>query len=162
MQEAQQDAWAQRSVRRGAARRDGQDRSNAASEFSPFVPNFSLVPSCEGKIRYVPEKNGTEGKIRSQVADRWAGAGRECRAGIAGRAGMGRAGGGTCVFLHKYVRRNRLGCRFGAEHRGKNPYYSLDFFREVQDISLIFPDFFRGKIPANSREESGAITNVKP
>ena len=117
MQEAQQDAWAQRSVRRGAARRDGQDRSNAASEFSPFVPNFSLVPSCEGKIRYVPEKNGTEGKIRSQVADRWAGAGRECRAGMAGlpglagmagRAGMGpgpvRGGGGhACSYIKTCV-----------------------------------------------------------
>ena len=62
--------------------------------FSPFVPNFSLVPSYEEKIRYVPrEKNGTEEKIRLQVPDRWAGAGGSggpgWRAGMAGRAGMG-------------------------------------------------------------------------
>ena len=67
---------------------------SAASEFSPFVPNFSLVPSCEGKIRYVPEKNGTGEKIqvRSQVPDRWAGADRKWRAWTADRAWMaGRA-----------------------------------------------------------------------
>ena len=41
-------------------------------------------------------KNGTEGKIRSQMLDHWAGVGRECRAWMAGRAwmgaGQGRAG----------------------------------------------------------------------
>ena len=101
MQKARQDAWAQRSVRRGAARRDGQGRFNAAREFSPFVPNFSLVPSCEGKIRYVPrEKNGTEGKIRSQVPGRAAGleragsGGQGWRAGPGWRQGPGRGGVG--------------------------------------------------------------------
>ena len=39
------------------------------------------------------EKNGIEGKIRLQVPDRWAGAGRERRAGMAGRAGMGAGAG---------------------------------------------------------------------
>ena len=34
------------------------------------------------------KKNGTEGKIWLQAQDRWAGAGRECRAGMAGWAGM--------------------------------------------------------------------------
>ena len=53
MQKAQEDAWTQRSVRRGAARRGGQGRFKAVSEFSPFVPIFPLVPSCEGKIWYV-------------------------------------------------------------------------------------------------------------
>ena len=34
-------------------------------------------------------KIGTEGKIWSQVPDRWAGAGRECRAGKAAEMGWG-------------------------------------------------------------------------
>ena len=59
------------------------------------------------------EKNGIEGKIRLQVPDRWAGAGRERRAGMAGRdggrAGMAGLGWGTCVFLHKNVRRITVG-----------------------------------------------------
>ena len=37
-------------------------------------------------------------------------------------------------------------------------YYLPDFFQEVPDISLVFPDFSRGKNPANSRGKSGAIT----
>ena len=39
-----------------AARRGGQDSFNAVSEFSPFVQKYSLVPSREEKIRYVPRK----------------------------------------------------------------------------------------------------------
>ena len=45
------------------------------------------------ELRVHREDEGAEGKIRSQVPDRWAGAGWEWRAGMAGRAGMvGRAG----------------------------------------------------------------------
>ena len=83
MQKAQQDAWAQRSVRRGAARRDVQGRFNAASEFSPFVPKFSLIPVCPGKKTVLREKFGC----------RCRNAGLE-RAGMAGRDGWpGRDGG---------------------------------------------------------------------
>ena len=81
------------------------------------------------------EKFGTEGKIRSQVAERagagWSGPGGRGQGG-GGRAGWGRAGRvgaglvgvgravqpwreGTCVFIHKNVRRNRIECCFGAE-----------------------------------------------
>ena len=91
------------------------------------------------------EKNDTEGKIRSQIPNRWAGAGRECRAGIAGRAGMGRAGGGTCVFLHKYVRRNRLECRFGAEYRGESPVIFTGFFPGGTRYFPRFTGFFPRK-----------------
>ena len=112
----------------GAARCDGQGPLNAASEFSPFVPNFSLVPSCEGKIRYVPrEKNGTEGKIRSQVPDRWAGAGRDGGPGRDG--GQGRDG-------------NSLECRFGAEYRGKNSVFFTGFFPRGTGYFPRFPGFF--------------------
>ena len=58
IQKAQQDAWAQCSVRRGAARRDVQGRFNAVSEFSLIVPNFSLVPVCPGKKTVLREKFG--------------------------------------------------------------------------------------------------------
>ena len=68
------------------------------------------------------------GKIHLQLPDRWAGAGREDQAWMAGRAWMagqgqaGPGGGGTCVFLNT---------------EGKIRYFLLDFFREVQDISLV-------------------------
>ena len=76
-------------------------------------------------------------------------AGMADRAGRGAGAGPGRGGGGwTCVFLRKNVRRNRLECRFGAEYRGENPVLFTAIFREVQDISLVFPDFFL-------REKSG-------
>ena len=157
MQKAQQDAWAQCSVRRGAARRDGQGSFNAAPEFSPFAQNFPLVSSCEEKIRYVPrEKNGTvtEGKIWSQVPNRWAGAGRDDglgRDGGPGRdGGRGRArvGWGTCVFRHRNVRRNRLECRFGAEHQGENPVLFTRFFPRGTGYFPRFPGYFL-------REKSG-------
>ena len=38
----------------------GQGRFNAVSAFSPFVPNFSIVPSRQEKKLVCPEKNGTE------------------------------------------------------------------------------------------------------
>ena len=64
MQKAQDaSAWAQRSVRFGAARRDGQGHLNAASEFSPL---YQFFPARE-KSSMSRKKNGTEGKIRSQV-----------------------------------------------------------------------------------------------
>ena len=49
---AQKDAWAQRSVLRGA---EDKVASTPFSAFSPFVPNFSLVtkfsPQARGKRR---------------------------------------------------------------------------------------------------------------
>ena len=81
----------------GAGLRGGQSCFNAVSVFSPFVPIFSPIPSREGKIRYIPKKKTvlSPGKIRTQVLHRWAGAGWEGRAAMAGWAGMGpRAGVG--------------------------------------------------------------------
>ena len=82
-----------------------------------IATDFPIVSSLE-------EEKGTDpGKIRSQVPDRWAGAGRDVGPGrdgpVEAGVGPGRAKGGgegTCVFLHKYMRRNRLKCRFGAEY----------------------------------------------
>ena len=67
------------------------------------------------------------------------------RDGGRGRAGMG---WGTCVFLHKNVRRNRLECRFGAEYRGKNPVLFTGFFPRGTGYFPRFPGFF-------PREKSG-------
>ena len=92
-------------ARRGAA---GKVNSKLqVSFFYPFVPNFSLVPSREGKIRNIPGKKLvlSQGKIRLQVPDLWAGAGWSGPGRDGGGQGPGRAGGGgggTCVFLHKY------------------------------------------------------------
>ena len=44
--------------------------------------------------------------------------------------------GGTFVFLHKSVRRNRAECRFEAICRGESPAFSQNFFREVPDFCL--------------------------
>ena len=65
---------------------------------------FPSFPHAREKSGMSRKKNGTDGKIRSQVPDRWAGAGRECWAGMAagqgwrtgpgGGPGPGRAGGG--------------------------------------------------------------------
>ena len=146
MQKAQQDAWA-----RCAARRDGQGSLNAASEFSPLYQIFPSFPHASEKSSMSREKRGTEGKIRSQVLDRWAGAGLECRAtmaglvGIVGRAGMGAGAGqggwGTCVFLNKNVRRNRLECRFRAEYQGENPVFFSGFFPRGTGYFPRFPKF---------------------
>ena len=98
----------------------GQGCFNAVSDFFPLVLNFSLFSHTREKFGISQEtwKNGTEGNIQSQVQDRaWqelAGAGLEGRAGMGDLARMGAwAGGGeggTCVFLHKTLRRNRLDC----------------------------------------------------
>ena len=95
-----------------------------------------------------------------QVPDSWAGAGREWQAGLAGRVGWpGRDGGqgldggwgqtgvgwGTCVFLHKNVRRNRLECRFRAERRGKSCILYQIFpkrYRIFPSFSQIFPQHY--------------------
>ena len=67
------------------------------------------------------KKNGTEAKIRLQVADRArpkrAGRGRAGwgdRVWMGAGAGPGKGGGERCVFLHKKVCRNRVECRFWA------------------------------------------------
>ena len=63
-------------------------------------------------------------------------------------AGAGQGRGGTCVFLHKNVRRNRLECRFGAEYRGENQVFFTRFFQGVTGYFPCFTGFFRGKNPA--------------
>ena len=97
----------------------------------------------------MPRKKNGSGKIRSQVQDRWAG-GWEVRAGGPGRDGWPGpvwAGGcvGTCVFLHKHVRRNRLGSLFRAVCLGKKHLHFTRFF-------LGGTGFFRGKSPAKLGE----------
>ena len=77
----------------GAARRDVQGRFNAASEFSPFVPNFSLVPVCSGKKTVLREKFGC--RCRTAGLERAGMAGRDgAGAGMGGRAGRDGAGAG--------------------------------------------------------------------
>ena len=146
-------------ARRGAAR---------ARSFQCSTWVFSSF-TCKGKIRHVPWKKtvlrekfgsrcGTAGLERAGSGWQgwWAWPGWRAWQGLAGMGGWG--GWGTCMFLHKKVRRNRLECQFGVEYRGKIRYYLLDFFREVQNISLVFLDFSRGKKPAYSRGKSSAIT----
>ena len=108
---------------------------------------FPSSPHAMEKFGMSPKKkNDTEGKIRSQVPDRWAGAGLECRAGGRGRARPGR-GWGTCVFLHKNVRKNRLECRLGAEYRGENPVFFAGYFpRFLGFFSRKKSGEFEGKI----------------
>ena len=66
--------------------------------------------------------------------------------GLGRDGGRGRAGGwGTCVFLHKNVRRNRLECRFGAEYRGKSPVFFTGFFPRGTGYFPCFPGFFPRK-----------------
>ena len=85
-----------------AARRGGQGCFKAESDFSPFVPNFSFVPSREReKSGLSRNKNGTEGKIRSQVPDHWTegveGAGPGQWAGPGWGPGPGRVAGDVRV-----------------------------------------------------------------
>ena len=61
------------------------------------------------------------------------GQGRMGQGSLAGmRAGAGSGtdrqggGGGTCMFLHKNVLRNRLECSFGAEYLGEPPVFLLE------------------------------------
>ena len=148
-----------------AAQRGGQSGFNAVSDFSPFHWIFSSFPH-EGKIQCALKRKKCTTALRKKIGCAglgWAGAGREGPAGVEpGRDGArGRAGGGlTCVFLHKNVRRNRLKYLFGAVCRGKNRYFSPDFFREVPDFALYILDFFRGKNQAKSRGKSCTITNA--
>ena len=130
-------------------------RFNAVSEFSPFVQNFFVVPSREEKTLYVPEK-----KVSEPGKNSVAGAGplgrsgpggpeRAWRAGPAWRAwpgwglGPGRigrgGGGGTCVSLHKNVRRNRLKCLFAAEYWGEKSVFFTGFFQRGTRFFLVFP-----------------------
>ena len=61
------------------------------------------------------------------------------RAGPGWGLGPDRGGWGTCVFLHKNVRRNRLEYRFRAEWRGK----SCIFYQIFPERYRIFPSFSR-------------------
>ena len=135
---------------------------NTVSEFSPFVPFFPLVPSSEGIILYVLWKNLYWGKILSQVQDQSWQRG-SCLDG--GRAEMGAGagpvqGGGTCVLLHKNVRRNRLECSFWAVCQGENLYFSPEFSWRYRFPAIL--DFPLGKIPAKLRRKSCTITHPSP
>ena len=48
--------------------------------------------------------------------------------GLEGAARGPRGGGGTCMFIPKIIRRNRVECRSGAEYQGKNPVFFTGFF----------------------------------
>ena len=118
---------------------------------------FPSFPHAREKSGMSLEKHGTEGKIWSQVRDRWAGAGWECLAGMgagAGAGGVGRA----CSYIKTCV---GIGLNAVSElnTEGKIRYFLPDFSREVPDISIVFPDFSRGINLANSRGKSGAITD---
>ena len=76
-----------------------------------------------GRLRRPGEGKGGAGPLGRSGLER-AGPGWQAGPGW----GPGPGGGGTCVFLHKNVRRNRLECRFGAEHRGKKPVFFAGFF----------------------------------
>ena len=84
----------------------------------------------------------------------WSGpgvAGRDCGPGQDGDRGRAGVGWGTCVFLHRNVRRNRLECCFGAEYRGKNLVLFTGFSPRGTRYFPRFPGFF-------PREKSSAIT----
>ena len=66
-------------------------------------------------------------------------------------AGPGRWGG-TCLFLHKNVLRNRLECSFGAVCKGQKRCSSLNFPQKVHDFALDVQDFSPGKISQNQGE----------
>ena len=129
---------------------------------------FSLFPHAREKSCMSRKKT----VLREKFGCRYQTAGLE-RAGSTGpgwRArpgwgpGQGRRGWGTCVFLHKNVRRNRLECSFGAEYRGENPLFFSGFFPRgtcPTGYSPRFPEFSPGKNPANLRGKSGAITGTK-
>ena len=124
MQEAQHDAWAQRSVRRGAARRSATDKVASMQQVS-FLLLYRIFPSFPHAREKFGMSPGKKTVLREKFGRRCRTAGLE-RAGMAGRdgagAGMGpgpgRDGGGagpgwgpgpgrdgvgwgTCVFLHK-------------------------------------------------------------
>ena len=61
----------------------------------------------------------------------WMGTGLVGCGGVVGGKGAGRGprgGGGTCMFIPKIIRRNRVECRSGAEYQGKNPVFFTGFF----------------------------------
>ena len=118
MQEAQHDAWAQRSVRRGAARRSATDKVASMQQVS-FLLLYRIFPSFPHAREKFGMSPGKKTVLREKFGRRCRTAGLE-RAGMAGRdgAGAGRAGmgpgpgwepgpgrdgvgWGTCVFLHK-------------------------------------------------------------
>ena len=82
------------------------------------------------------------------------------RAWMGAWAGPGRCGGRARSYIKKCV---RIGQNAVSElnTEGKIRYFLPDFWREVPDISLVFPDFSRGRNPANSRGKSSAITGFK-
>ena len=148
MQNAQQDAWTQCPVRRGAARRDGQGNFNAASDFSPFVPIFfprslhageksSMSPKKRGLREKFGHRFRTAGLERAGMAGRDGGKGR---AGMGAGAGPGRAGGGgrACIYIKTCV---GIGSNAVSElyTEGKSGIFALIFSERY----LIFPSFSR-------------------
>ena len=160
-------------ARRGAA---GKVNSKLqVSFFYPFVPNFCLVPSREGKIRNIlGKKIGTEPGKNSVAGAEPLGrswlerAGPRWRTGQGWGQGPGRAGGGAGGRACSYINttgdivgcRNRLECRFGAEYRGEILVFLPDFPIDIPDFPLVLPDFSRGKNPANLRGKSCSITKT--
>ena len=73
-----------------AAQGCGQSCFNAASEFSPFVPNFSLVPSHKENIQCVPEtKTVQKENSVAGAGPGWPGADWEGPIGMGGLALLG-------------------------------------------------------------------------
>ena len=147
-----------------AAQRGGQSCLNAESGSSPFVPNFPLVPSREGKIRYVPKKNVLRENFgrrcqtrlgRSEPGGPGLDGGPDQDGGL-GRVGLGE-GLGTCVFPHKNGRRNRLECSFEAVYHCEKPVFFTGHFQEVLDFPLYSQDFSRGRNDQKSGKFEGKI-----
>ena len=86
MQEAQHDAWAQRSVRRGAARRSATDKVASMQQVS-FLLLYRIFPS----FPHAREKFGMSPGKKTVLREKF---GRRCRTAGLERAGMaGRDGG---------------------------------------------------------------------
>ena len=99
MQEAQHDAWAQRSVRRGAARRSATDKVASMQQVS-FLLLYRIFPSFPHAREKFGMSPGKKTVLREKFGRRCRTAGLE-RAGMAGRdggpggPGWGRAGMGA-------------------------------------------------------------------
>ena len=78
--------------------------------------------------------------------------------GWSGPGGPGRDGGPVLDGAGAEPGRGGRACSYIKTTEGKSGIFT-GFSRKVSDISLVLPDFFRGKNPGNSRGKSGAITN---
>ena len=98
-------------------------------------------PVCPVKKKVLREKLGRRRRITG--LERAGSAGPGIRDGGRGQAGPG--GVGTCVFLHKNVRRKSLDCCFGAEYRGENPKIFTGFSPRGTGYFPCFTGFFSKK-----------------